>query len=138
MAHSLPVIDAEVEGCTVRALVDTGCATTVVSSHVVGNCEGVNYMVAFDGSQVRCQGRRTVQIVVRGEQITVDAVVADHVLGGVDVVMGLDAIDSMGGVTVINGTVEFGTKSCCAVMEQPENMVTFTDKRVRHSSQLLD
>ena len=71
----MPIIDTVVEGCVAKTLVDTGCAVTVVRSSVVGNCEGVSYMKAFDGSLVSCQGKRRINIEVRGRNIEVEAVV---------------------------------------------------------------
>ena len=118
---SLPVIEAEVEGCTVRALVDSGCETTVVGSCVVSGSEGASYMEAFDGSLVRCLGRRSVQMVVRGYEISIDAVIADKVIRDVDVILGMNAIDCMGGVTVRGKTAVFGVERderCCAAMER--------------------
>lgn len=122
-AHALPVIEVTLEGRRVRALVDTGCATTVVCSRIVGGCKGVNYMVAFDGSRVKCQGKRELQLGVRGIDMSVEAIVSERILNGIDIVLGMDVVDIMGGVTVLGKNVEFGTNSCNAVLQYKENII---------------
>ena len=108
----LPVVDVWVGGRAVRALVDTGCSTTVVTPDLVNGCSGSSSMVAFDGREVPCRGMSLAQFVVRGVPISVRAIVADQILDGVDFVMGMDAIEQLGGVTVAGGEVTFGRPRC--------------------------
>lgn len=109
-----------VKGVEVRALVDTGCLNTVVSSKIVGNCPGENYMIAFDGSRVKCQGSQQLIINVNGVLVSVNAVVSDSLLSDIGVVLGMDVITFLGGVLVNNGTVEFGLSRCCAVQKETQ------------------
>lgn len=105
-------------GHTVNALVDTGCMTTLVSSQIVGDCEGENYVVAFDGSRVKCRGRQELRIDVEGVPVRVDAIVAESILSDIDLVLGMDAIARLGGVSVRCGEkVEFGVQCCGAGAE---------------------
>ena len=62
----LPMIDMLVKGREVRALVDTGCTMTVVSTKVCGQYSGMSSLVAFDGSVVQCKGEAKVPMVVNG------------------------------------------------------------------------
>lgn len=118
MAHNLPVIDVRVRGQrVVKALVDTGCTKTVVSSHLVGKCEGEVYVIAFDGSRVKCRGRREVTLNVCGTEMIVDTIITDRIFGGVEMVLGMDVINRMGGVAIVNGKAEF-SGVCCGVKTQ--------------------
>ena len=97
---------------------DTGCSTTVVTPRLANGCSGNSSMVAFDGREVPCRGMSLAQVVVRGVPVGVRAIVADKILDGVDLVMGMDAIEQLGGVTVAGGEVTFG-KPHCAVSQEP-------------------
>ena len=113
LAHALPIINVSSDDQQLKALVDTGCATTVVSSRVVGVCAGVSSMVAFDGSEVKCHGRCQLNLIISGVALVVEAVVTASLLDGVDIIVGMDVIDLMGGVTVNNGEVVFGGITSC-------------------------
>ena len=66
-AHTaLPIIEVLVGGGgrAVRALVDTGCTTTMVRSSLVGERVGESWMSALDGRKVRCGGERPVNLEV--------------------------------------------------------------------------
>ena len=70
----LPVIEVDMGGVAVNALVDTGCTTTMVRAHLVRECEADEkemYMVAFDGRQVKCSGTCLVKLVVAERQVEV-------------------------------------------------------------------
>ena len=124
----LPVIEVDMGGVAVNALVDTGCTTTMVRAHLVRECEADEkemYMVAFDGRQVKCSGTCLVKLVVAERQIEVCAVVVDEVVEGIDVVMGIDIIDQLGGVAVCKGTVRFGG-DMCLVSVGPESAESST------------
>lgn len=117
-AQSLPIIQVGVRGQSVNALVDTGCMVTLVSSQIVGNCEGENYIVAFDGARVKCRGRQELSVDVRGVSVSVDAIVSDSILSDIDLILGMDAIAKLGGVSITSGNkVEFGVECCGAGAE---------------------
>ena len=96
----LPVIEVDMGGVVVNVLVDTGCTMRKVRAHLIRECERdekETYMVAFDGRQVRCCGTCRVKLVVSESQVEVHAVVVDEVVEGIDMVMGIDVIDRLGG-----------------------------------------
>ena len=95
---------------------------TIVSSRIVGGCEGENYIVAFDGSRVKCQGRQELVIDVRGVPVSVNAIVTESILGDLGIVLGMDAITKLGGVWIkCGGEFEFGAEMCGAVAkDEPE------------------
>ena len=72
-------------------------------------------MAAFDGSAIQCKRRGGLEIIVGDVLFTVDAVVDERIVKGVDIVLGLDAITQLGGVTVDNGKVEFGHVQFAAI-----------------------
>ena len=108
-AHTaLPIIEVLVGGREVRELVDMGCTTTMVRSSLVGERVGESWMSVFDGRKVRCGGERPVNLEVRGTPVEVSAVAIEHLVGDLDVVLGMDAIEQLGGVMVRNDGVNFG------------------------------
>ena len=80
-------------GREVRALVDTGCTTTMVRFNLVGERVGESWMSAFDGRKMRCGRERPVNLEVRGTPVEVSAVAIEHL----DVVLGMDVIEQLGG-----------------------------------------
>ena len=87
----------------VRGLVDTGCTTTVISSRLVVGCKGKSCITAFDGRELQCREPSWVEMEVDGVFVKVKAIVTDSIIEDVDVVMGMDAINQLGGVTVGQG-----------------------------------
>lgn len=131
-------------GRVARALVDTGCSTTVLVSRLAGKCEGEdNGLVAVDGREIRCKGAKEVELTVRGIRLRVRAIVLDRVVDGIDVVMGMDVISQLGGVMIVDGGVpvtfgkEYGStaesgEAKCAVAVMPKGRVmklTETEER---------
>ena len=105
----MPIVAVNINGCFRRALVDTRCTTTIVHSTVVAERRsGSSYVIAFDGSVVQCKESGGLEITVGEVTITVDAIVVERIVKGVDVVLGLDAITQLGGVTIYNGMIKFG------------------------------
>ena len=108
-------------GTIARGLVDTGCTTTLVSSQLVADCKGESYISAFDGREVKCRGTCWVNLVVAGIPLNVKVVVTDSMIGEIDLVLGNDVIDRLGGVTVKSGKVQFGAKCLMAALPaQPD------------------
>ena len=105
LPSSLPQVEVLVKGKRAKALVDTGCSTTVVAAHLVDNCSGTCSLVAFDGREVQCKGTSTIEFGVRGVQMRIRVIVASNIVNGIDVVMGMDVIGQLGGVTTNNNKV---------------------------------
>lgn len=119
--YALPIIDILIGNKPVRGLVDTGCSTSVVHSRHVPQCRGEIYIHAFDGSQIKCKGADWVKLRMNGKDVTVRAVVSDQLVNGVDVVLGVDVIDHLGGVTVNKGNVCFGAIGVASVSQETEH-----------------
>ena len=106
---ALPTVNISVGGRGVSALVDTGCSRTIVAPHLSEGSRGSKCdVVAVDGSRVRCLGESTVSAVVAGVPVRMDCIVAARLVEGVDVILGMDIINELGGMSVYNGCVEFG------------------------------
>ena len=110
--NSLPIVEILLGGKVRNALVDTGCSTTLVRGCLVTEHTGESYMNAFDGRAVECHGFSNVQLVVDGMAISVTAVVVEALVAGVDVVLGMDVIEQLGGVTVRKCKAQFGGGTC--------------------------
>ena len=92
-----------------HALVGTGCTTIIGNSGLVNNASGVSVIVAFDGREVSCKGSANVELCVYGNHTQVDVAVAEEIIDGISVVLGMDVIKSLGGDTVNECGVRFGT-----------------------------
>jgi hypothetical protein len=111
-----------VSGKKVKALVDTGCSRTIVAdrllAHVAG---GEGRITAVDGSGVKCKYANAVSLGVGERVIQADCLVLEKILPGVDVILGMDVIGRLGGVTVSveGGTprVQFGTVTGCVAAQ---------------------
>ena len=93
----LPQIVVTVNGKKVRALVDTGCTTTLVWASVIEYWEGASNVRAVDGREVRCCGETFAKIVVRNIPQQFRVIVLEKLVTGIDVILGLDVIDRLGG-----------------------------------------
>ena len=76
-----------------QALVDSGCSTTVVATRLIGEWEGKSSLVAFDGREVECRGMGWVQLRVDGVPLSARVIVADSILNGIGMVLGMDVIE---------------------------------------------
>lgn len=127
---SLPVIQVIVGGRKVRALVDTGCSTTVVASHLVPKSERKeSSLMTVDGREIACEGERNVELAVEGTRMIVRAIVLRQLVDGIYLVLGLDAINRLGGVVIkCIEPVTFGkaTKQCCQPVRNGRDQCTVT------------
>ena len=69
-------------------------------------------MSAFDGRKVRYGGERPVNLEVGGTPVEVSAVAIKHVVGDLDIILGMDVIEQLGGVMVRSNGVDFGVGQC--------------------------
>ena len=96
---ALPVIDGIVRGRPARVLVDTGCSNSVVGSWMISDVDPwKGILVGVDGHEVSCSGYTSVPIEVDGLTKEVDCVVMESLIGGVDIVLGVVFIQSVGGL----------------------------------------
>lgn len=69
---------------------------------------GMSSVQAVNAGRTRCKGSSNVEIVVQDTTLRLWVIVIDHVVGRIDVVMGMDAINCLGGVSVGEDMVSFG------------------------------
>ena len=73
---SLAVMKALVGEREVRALVDTGCSTTVVASRLVPGCEGKeSSLMTVDGREIVCEGEGNAKLMVQEIRLLVKAII---------------------------------------------------------------
>ena len=109
----VPVINVTVNGREAKALVDMGCTTTMVHERLTDSVSGEAIVSAFDGREVRCKGSSEVGMVVAGESMKREVTVVSDMVEGVDLVLGMDIIEVLGGVKIWGNKVQFG--NLCAV-----------------------
>lgn len=130
--NNLPVIDVVVGDERVRALVDTGCSTTVTTERLCKRYRtNANSVVTVDGNRIDCLGTGYVDIVVGGVCMTIACIVMGSVIEGVDIVVGMDVIGRMGGVRIgsSGNSVVFGNVGVeCAGVSASENAKVRTDE----------
>ena len=103
----MPVISVVVNGREARALVDTGCTTTMVHNRFADVVSGEAVVSAFDGRQVRCKWASNVEITVAGKKMNQEVTVVSEMVKGFDMVLGMDVIAALGGVEVSGSKVQF-------------------------------
>lgn len=113
----VPVIDITVGGQVRRALVDTGCSNTMIRVGLVDSWEGEVCTKAFDGRVVKGKGVTEIEFEVDGQKVVTKSTVVDKLVGDVDLVLGMDVVRSLGGVTVGQSTVQFGRGITCSSVQ---------------------
>lgn len=132
--RGVPVIRIRSKGRSLCALVDTGCSNTMIKSQHVDDWTGEVHTKAVDGRTVKCKGTAQVELEIAGEYVEAKAIVVDDMVGTIDVVIGMDIIEKLGGLTVGNKTVQFGRVACAVVDEtstrtmQRPGKITIHDK----------
>ena len=124
----LPQIVVTVNGKKARALVDIGCTITLIRASVAEFWEGASNVRAVDGREVKCCGETVAKIVVRNIPLQVRVIVLEKLVTGIDVILGLDVIDRLGGATIAKGQMKFGrqgtvrvVRASCKDTVQPKN-----------------
>ena len=113
----LPSVRVRVGECDVSALVDTGCTKSLVHVGIAGECYGQSNLIAFDGTNVRCLGLSKVMLVVNNQTIVTEMMVVESIVCDFKIVLGMDVIKQLGGVTVGGGGVAFGGV-CASVCDE--------------------
>ena len=94
----------------VKALVDTGCTTTHVTTGVADSWSGASNIRVVDGREVKCCGETDSKIVVKNTLQRLRVIVLDKLIAGINVLLGLDAIDQLGRATIVKRQVKFGNQ----------------------------
>jgi len=111
------MITVTVQGHSRRALIDTGCSNTMIRAGLVEKWTGDAVQAsAFDGRTVECKGTAQIEMEVDGEKVSTRATVIDHIVGGIDVLIGMDVIRQLGGVSVGQHKIQFGKRVACLVV----------------------
>ena len=115
----LPFIIAQVNNRQVKALVDTGCEQSVLLASVCEagglSLDGPGRIVSMlNGETTLCKGTVGVSVRVGEQECRVSCLVAPGLVRDAEMILGMDSILRLGGVTV-GRDVEFGQKgSSCA------------------------
>ena len=122
----VPVINVQLNGQSIQALVDTGCTKSMVRAGLCDKVERKTVLVAFDGSEVKCEGAGRVRVSIGRETIEHDVLVMSQMVGGIDMVIGMDLMGRLGGVKISEGQVQFG--DVCAVAWGDQRKPDIVDK----------
>ena len=130
----LPIIDIRVDGEEVRALVDTGCSTTMIEQRLINsvNVSIISEKIQTVGGPREIRKGAWANIEVRGQQIQCWTLLTTDLSGiGVGVLLGMDVIAMLGGVTVNgNGTqLAFGIEQVSRNMNCGQNQCGSQDER---------
>ena len=104
----LPFISIQVQGVNVKALVDTGCEQSVVQERLARELKlvprgPVRQVLMLNGQTTTCKGEATIAVKIGSHQsMSVQCMVAQELVGGCKVILGMDVISKLGGVTVSN------------------------------------
>ena len=127
--NRVPVIEVAVGGQRRLALVDTGCLTSMVRRKVTTGDGLEASVLAFDGREVKCYGYDQMRVGIGEKEVDVRMRVIETLLGGVDMILGMDVIDKLGGVTVLEGKLSFGDSDTgvCAMVPVKETQPDIVD-----------
>ena len=93
----------------------------------MSGCGRCGTVKAVDGRDIKCKGARQVEIKVRGVRVKVEAILMNRIIDGIDVIIGMDVINEMRGVTIKEAEVKFGDVHC-AVAVHRLNVCKIEDK----------
>lgn len=85
-------------GGTFKGLVNTVYTTTLKTPKVTKKWKGMSSVPAANISKIECKFNGDMELVVCGTVLRPWVIVADHLLDWIDVVMGMDVIDCLGGM----------------------------------------
>ena len=77
-------------------------------SSLVSECVGSHVINIFDNKKVKCKANSTVKIQKSKTDLALREVVSDDLIDGVEVIIGMDMIHALRGVTVTSNAVRFG------------------------------
>ena len=127
--NRVPVVEVKLDGRPALALVDSGCSTSMIKCRQQGEICAETSVMAFDGREVKCFGYDTVQLSVGTMEIGTRVRVTERLVGDVDVILGMDVIEKLGGVTIMADKVVFGedTGVICATVTGRERSPDIQD-----------
>lgn len=101
----LPLITVNVNGVNIKALVDSGCEQSVVLERFcnqigVAPCGPERRVLMLNGQITKCRGEAQLAVQVRNRHLSVKCLIAPMLVGGCSLILGMDAISKLGGVTI--------------------------------------
>jgi transposase InsO family protein/predicted aspartyl protease len=119
---ALPSVRVLLGGTAFQALVDTGCTQTIVARKLVGHVAPcLKGVLAVNGEVVKC-GVSSVVLTICGKELHVQCLVLDSLLTHFDIVLGMDIIEKLGGVSVAQGKAEFGLAAVAEVANMDDKV----------------
>lgn len=101
----LPIVIANVNGKQCKCLVDTGCTHSIISYQLINLlsvCGTFQRIQMLNGSKADVSMMSSITLEVENLSVNLDCLVME-ILSGVDLILGLDAINKLGGVTIVPG-----------------------------------
>jgi len=95
------------KGRRFNALIDTGCSITVVKERVQAHDE---WIVTLNGELLGGK-KEKIHIEIAGRKLLTECVKVNELLAGVEIIIGLNAINELGGVLIRDGMATFGKLS---------------------------
>ena len=77
-------------------------------------------IIALDGWKVKCKCNNTDKIQIVKRYLTLSALIYNEVIDGVEVVMRMSVIDTLGGVMVLSNAVKFMWATCSLMVESDD------------------
>ena len=108
---ALPVVKVRVNGLLHDTLIDSGCSVSIIfMKHCKSWRKSYVDIITVNGQRQPCEGVARVAVNVPGvESIEIDAYVVDFQPLGFDVILGMNGIEGLGGVTIKSSSlVKFG------------------------------
>ena len=117
MSGSLPLRRLSVNGCERMVLIDTGCSRSIVHASVCVNWKRQRENIfTVSGERSECDGVGQVSVELEdGTKAVFSALVVREKPLGLDLILGMDGIEALGGVTVLSANqARFGAEDVCA------------------------
>ena len=93
----------------------------------MSRCGRCGTVKAVDGRDIKHKGAQQVEIKVCGVRVKVEVILMNRIIEGINVIIGMDVINEMGGVTIKEAEVKFGDVHC-AVAAHWLNICKIEDK----------
>ena len=82
--QTLPIIEVVMNSKKLRALVDSGCTTTLVTPEITDDWNDKSRITVLDDRDVDCKGISLMKLVVSGMKLNINAVVMHRMVEGIE------------------------------------------------------
>lgn len=110
MSAKIPSILVLIDGKCLKAMIDSGCSRSIISTEVPVDSKQrytVNEnVVTMNGTLVECQDACTVHVIFENRKVLLNCIIS-KIVPGYDILLGMDFIDAVGGVMIIEGEARF-------------------------------